>query len=141
METFWGWLKRSVIANVFLHSVAAIRRVVHVFIAMVNAAPENPRERRCMAYNQSLGVEFFGFPRDCRSRLGGAIGTSPRVQQGARWLRFDSKVATIRQGAALKERVERIENRSVCSIPRTFACYGPQNSQSLMPSIQLYIRH
>jgi len=48
IEAFWGWLKRSVIDNVFFHSVAAIKLAGEAFIAMVNTTPANTRERLCM---------------------------------------------------------------------------------------------
>ncbi len=48
IEPFWGWLKGSVIDNVFFYSGEAIKLEVQAFMAMVNATPKNTRERLCM---------------------------------------------------------------------------------------------
>ena len=48
IEGLWGWLKDSVINNVFFKNVAEIRLAVSEFIAWVNTVPATVIERLCV---------------------------------------------------------------------------------------------
>jgi transposase len=48
IEELWGWLKRSVIYNVFYASVAEIRAAVQAFIREINKTPAKTVDRLCI---------------------------------------------------------------------------------------------
>lgn len=48
IEELWGWLKSSVINNVFFDSVQKIRKAVHGFINEINKTPEATVDRLCI---------------------------------------------------------------------------------------------
>jgi len=48
IEGLWGWLKSSVINNVFFNSVQKIRKAVQEFIIEVNRTPEVTVNRLCI---------------------------------------------------------------------------------------------
>lgn len=48
IEELWGWLKDSVINNVFFHSCEEIRKAVQKFISWVNTIPQATIDRLCL---------------------------------------------------------------------------------------------
>lgn len=48
IEELWGWLKRSVIYNVFYSTVAEIRAAVQTFIREINKTPARTVDRLCI---------------------------------------------------------------------------------------------
>ncbi|BCG57092.1 hypothetical protein PUR_25160 [Paenibacillus sp. URB8-2] len=50
IEELWGWLKSSVIHNVFFDSVQKIRKVVQGFIRLINETPAATVERLCLQF-------------------------------------------------------------------------------------------
>lgn len=48
IEGLWGWLKKSVIFNVFYHTVNEIRFAVQGFISEINKAPMRIVDRLCV---------------------------------------------------------------------------------------------
>ncbi|BFH62480.1 hypothetical protein PAJ34TS1_30720 [Paenibacillus azoreducens] len=48
IEGLWGWLKKSVIHNVFYHTVAEIRTAVQNFISEINKTPMETVDRLCI---------------------------------------------------------------------------------------------
>lgn len=48
IEELWGWLKDSVINNVFFHSRQEIRAAVQKFINWVNSVPQKTVDRLCL---------------------------------------------------------------------------------------------
>lgn len=50
IEGLWGWLKSSVINNVFFDSVQKIRKVVQEFICHINETPAATIERLCLKF-------------------------------------------------------------------------------------------
>lgn len=48
IEELWGWLKDSVINNVFFHSREEIRKAVQKFISWVNTIPQATIDRLCL---------------------------------------------------------------------------------------------
>jgi transposase len=48
IEGLWGWLKKSVIYNVFYHTVNEIRIAVQCFIAEINKSPMKIVDRLCI---------------------------------------------------------------------------------------------
>ena len=48
IEELWGWLKKSVIYNVFYSSVSEIRAAVQTFIAEINKTPLRTVDRLCI---------------------------------------------------------------------------------------------
>lgn len=48
IEGLWGWLKRSVIYNVFYHTVEDIRKAVQDFISNINKTPMKTVDRLCL---------------------------------------------------------------------------------------------
>lgn len=48
IEGLWGWLKKSVIYNVFYSSVEEIRKAVQTFIAEINKNPQKIIDRLCI---------------------------------------------------------------------------------------------
>ena len=48
IEELWGWLKDSVINNVFFHSREEIRSAVQKFITWVNTVPQMVIDRLCI---------------------------------------------------------------------------------------------
>lgn len=48
IEELWGWMKSSVINNVFFDSVQKIRKAVQGFIKEINKTPENTVDRLCV---------------------------------------------------------------------------------------------
>lgn len=48
IEELWGWLKRSVIYNVFYKSVEEIRDAVQAFITEINKTPAKTVDRLCI---------------------------------------------------------------------------------------------
>lgn len=68
IEKLWGWLKDSVINNVFFRSVDEIRNAVQKFIVWVNAVPQTVIDRLCLwaiiyrlIYNKKLW-HFYQVP-------------------------------------------------------------------------------
>jgi len=47
-EELWGWLKNSVINNVFFKNLSAIRTAVHEFIDYINLTPLKTVDRLCL---------------------------------------------------------------------------------------------
>jgi transposase len=50
IEELWGWLKSSVIYNVFFDSVQKIRKAVQGFIRLINETPSATVERLCLQF-------------------------------------------------------------------------------------------
>ncbi len=50
IEELWGWLKSSVINNVFFDSVQKIRKAVQGFVRHINKAPEVTMNRLCIQF-------------------------------------------------------------------------------------------
>jgi len=50
IEELWGWLKQSVINNVFFATLSEIRSAVHTFIDWVDQHSEDVIERLCLQY-------------------------------------------------------------------------------------------
>lgn len=50
IEELWGWLKSSVIHNVFFYSVQKIRKAVQGFIRLINETPAATVERLCLKF-------------------------------------------------------------------------------------------
>lgn len=50
IEELWGWLKASVINNVFFDSVQKIRKAVQGFIRLINETPADTVERLCLQF-------------------------------------------------------------------------------------------
>ncbi|WP_025682277.1 IS630 family transposase [Paenibacillus maysiensis] len=50
IEELWGWLKSSVIHNVFFDSVQKIRKAVQGFIRLINETPAATVERLCLQF-------------------------------------------------------------------------------------------
>ncbi len=50
IEELWGWLKSSVINNVFFDSVQKIRKAVQGFVRHINKTPEVTMNRLCMQF-------------------------------------------------------------------------------------------
>jgi transposase len=50
IEEFWGWLKATVIHNVFFSNLKEIKRAVKGFINHVNLTPEKTLERICLQF-------------------------------------------------------------------------------------------
>ena len=48
IEELWGWMKDSVINNVFFHSRQEIRAAVQKFINWVNSVPQKTVDRLCL---------------------------------------------------------------------------------------------
>jgi transposase len=48
IEGLWGWMKSSVIYNVFFHSVKEIRKAVQSFITKINCNPKEVIDRLCI---------------------------------------------------------------------------------------------
>ena len=48
IEELWGWLKDSVINNVFFHSREDIQKAVSKFIDWVNTVPQTVIDRLCL---------------------------------------------------------------------------------------------
>ena len=48
IEELWGWLKTSVINNVFFHTREEIRAAVMQFVAYVNTIPLTVIDRLCL---------------------------------------------------------------------------------------------
>jgi transposase len=48
IEGLWGWLKSTIINNVFYKTLYAIRLAVRGFISMINQNPENTIKRLCL---------------------------------------------------------------------------------------------
>ncbi|MDE7204793.1 MAG: IS630 family transposase [Lachnospiraceae bacterium] len=48
IEEFWGWMKDSVINNVFFHSREEIRAAVQKFVNWVNTVPQKVIDRLCL---------------------------------------------------------------------------------------------
>jgi len=48
IDGLWGWLKKSVIYNVFYHKVNDIRKAVQDFIANINKTPMKTVDRLCI---------------------------------------------------------------------------------------------
>jgi transposase len=48
IEGLWGWLKKSVIYNVFYHSLEEIRTAVQDFITKINKTPMKTVDRLCI---------------------------------------------------------------------------------------------
>lgn len=48
IEGLWGWMKASVINNVFFDSVGKIRKAVQEFIRFINKTPEITIDRLCI---------------------------------------------------------------------------------------------
>ena len=48
IEELWGWMKDSVIINVFFHSRQEIRAAVQKFINWVNSVPQKTVDRLCL---------------------------------------------------------------------------------------------
>ena len=48
IEELWGWMKDSVINNVFFHSREEIRSVVQKFVNWVNTVPQKTIDRLCL---------------------------------------------------------------------------------------------
>lgn len=48
IEGLWGWLKKSVIYNVFYSTVAEIRKAVQIFIKEINKNPQKVIDRLCI---------------------------------------------------------------------------------------------
>jgi transposase len=48
IEGLWGWLKKSVIYNVFYSNVADIRKAVQTFIREINKTPQRVIDRLCI---------------------------------------------------------------------------------------------
>ncbi|MCF2937230.1 IS630 family transposase, partial [Paenibacillus alkaliterrae] len=48
IEGLWGWLKESVINNVFFNTVQKIRKAVQGFIHEINKTPEVTVDRLCV---------------------------------------------------------------------------------------------
>lgn len=48
IEELWGWLKNSVINNVFFKNVAEIRQAVNGFVDWVNTVPNQVIDRLCV---------------------------------------------------------------------------------------------
>jgi transposase len=48
IEGLWGWLKESVINNVFFDSVQQIRKAVQGFIREINKTPQVTIDRLCV---------------------------------------------------------------------------------------------
>ena len=48
IEELWGWMKDSVINNVFFHSRQEIRAAVQKFINWVNSIPQKTVDRLCL---------------------------------------------------------------------------------------------
>lgn len=48
IEEFWGWLKDSVINNVFFHTREEIQEAVNGFVNWVNTVPEMVIDRLCL---------------------------------------------------------------------------------------------
>jgi transposase len=50
IEELWGWLKSTVIYNVFFNNVIEIKSAVKGFIDFINLTPDVTRERLCLQY-------------------------------------------------------------------------------------------
>ena len=50
IEELWGWLKASVVNNVFFETLDDIRDAVHGFISWINQKKELVIERLCLQY-------------------------------------------------------------------------------------------
>ena len=50
IEELWGWLKATVIHNVFFDSVQKIRKTVQGFIRQINQTPEITLNRLCLQF-------------------------------------------------------------------------------------------
>lgn len=50
IEELWGWLKSSVINNVFFHNLDEIKAAVRSFISWVNSHPDKAIERLCLQF-------------------------------------------------------------------------------------------
>jgi transposase len=50
IEELWGWLKSTVINNVFFDSVQKIRKAVQGFICHINQTPEITMNRLCLQF-------------------------------------------------------------------------------------------
>ncbi len=48
IEELWGWMKSSVINNVFFHSCDEIRRAVLAFVDYINKSPLSTVDRLCL---------------------------------------------------------------------------------------------
>lgn len=48
IEELWGWLKNSVINNVFFHTRASIQQAVQKFVQWVNTVPQTVIDRLCL---------------------------------------------------------------------------------------------
>lgn len=48
IEGLWGWLKPSVINNVFYHSLPQFRNAIEKFIRNINMAPTQTIDRLCI---------------------------------------------------------------------------------------------
>ena len=48
IEELWGWMKDSVINNVFFHSREEIRAAVQKFVNWVNTVPQKAVDRLCL---------------------------------------------------------------------------------------------
>ncbi len=48
IEELWGWLKNSVINNVFFHTCEQIRCAVMGFVDFINATPLSTVDRLCL---------------------------------------------------------------------------------------------
>lgn len=50
IEELWGWMKSTVINNVFFDSVQKIRKAVQGFIRHINLTPADTVERLCLQF-------------------------------------------------------------------------------------------
>jgi transposase len=48
IEGLWGWLKSSVINNVFYHSLPQVRNAIEKFVRNINMAPTRTIDRLCV---------------------------------------------------------------------------------------------
>ena len=48
IEELWGWLKKSVINNVFFHTKEEIEKAVNKFISWINTVPATVVDRLCL---------------------------------------------------------------------------------------------
>jgi Transposase and inactivated derivatives len=50
IEELWGWLKKTVINNVFFQNIKEIKEAVNGFIDYINLTPEKTLERLCFQF-------------------------------------------------------------------------------------------